>query len=89
MFHHETIDTTEFGRKRKLKSLIDSGEIVLAGNSSLKIYGTLDCYSGKRMKRKTRVFFKSAAEAISVGYRPCGHCMKDEYKKWKSNNMGA
>ncbi|WP_343748813.1 Ada metal-binding domain-containing protein [Fluviicola sp.] len=58
--------------------------IVLGGNRKGKIYGELDCISGKRMKRENRVFFASEAEAIGAGYRPCGHCMKESYQKWKN-----
>ncbi|MEL7002860.1 MAG: Ada metal-binding domain-containing protein [Bacteroidota bacterium] len=63
---------------------IKSGDITLAGNKRLKIYGRLDCKSGKRMKMENRVFFKSEAEAISESYRPCGSCMRSAYIKWKS-----
>ena len=61
----------------------------LGGNSQLKIYGTMDCYSAKRAVRhgtyqKVRVFFKDEATAIAAGYRPCGHCMKEKYKRWKA-----
>jgi len=69
MFHH--IELTN----RKLKSLINEGEIRFGGNKQLKIYGTLSCKSGKRMKKENRVFFISKEEAINEGYRPCGHCM--------------
>lgn len=58
--------------------------IRFGGNRKLKIYGTLHCKSGKRMKRANRVFFKSEEEAILFGYRPCGHCMKANYQKWKN-----
>jgi methylphosphotriester-DNA--protein-cysteine methyltransferase len=58
-------------------------QIVLGGNIKLKIYGTLSCKSGKRMKKQNRVFFVSEEEALGNGYRPCGHCMKANYKKWK------
>ncbi|MBV8327716.1 Ada metal-binding domain-containing protein [Chryseobacterium sp.] len=67
-----------------LKNKIRNGEICLGGNSTLKIYGRLQCKSGKRMKKENRVFFKNKTEALQNGYRPCGHCMKEEYKKWKS-----
>jgi methylphosphotriester-DNA--protein-cysteine methyltransferase len=80
MFHH-----AELG-KRKLKSLIKKCKIVFGGNKELKIYGTLPCSSGKRMKIENRVFFGSEKEAINLGYRPCGHCMKAEYQKWKERN---
>lgn len=55
---------------------IRHGEINFAGNAKLKIYGTLHCKSGKRMKKEHRVFFKDEAEAINVGFRPCGNCMR-------------
>ena len=62
--------------KRELKRLIDNGVIKFGGNKPLKIYGTLSCKSGKRIKTANRVFFKSEEEAIKNGYRPCGHCMR-------------
>ena len=80
MFYHIEL------KKRKLKLLIDKSEIVLGGSKRLKIYGRLSCKSGKRMKIENRVFFDSKMEAISRGYRPCGHCMKAEYQKWKQAN---
>ncbi len=64
--------------KRQLKSLA----IQFGGNAKLKIYGTLSCRSGRRMKRKNRIFFNNEAEAIENGYRPCGHCMREKYKQW-------
>lgn len=63
--------------------MIRRGEIMLGGNRRLKIYGTLGCVSGKRMKRENRVFFKSDAQARKMGFRPCGHCMNAAYKQWK------
>ena len=53
MLHHSELSS------RKLKALIDEREIVLGGNKQLKIYGTLSCKSGKRMKKENRVFFRS------------------------------
>ena len=67
--------------------LLDKNEIALAGNLKLKIYGTLHCSSGKKMKVQNRVFFSSAAEAIALGYRPCGHCLTVAYKQWKAFNL--
>lgn len=72
-------DITDAALRKKLRRK----ELVLGGNKKLKIYGTLHCLSGKRMKRENRVFFVSAEEAVALGYRPCGHCMKQEYKHWK------
>ncbi|MBF2709615.1 Ada metal-binding domain-containing protein [Flavobacterium soyangense] len=68
--------------ERDLRSKIKDKVITFGGNVKLKIYGTLKCKSGKRMKRENRVFFASENEAIKNGFRPCGHCMKIEYKKW-------
>lgn len=65
-----------------LLSKIKQKEIFFGGNRKLKIYGTLQCKSGKRLKRENRVFFSSENEALENGFRPCGHCMKLEYKKW-------
>ncbi|MGL4632236.1 MAG: Ada metal-binding domain-containing protein [Leadbetterella sp.] len=67
---------------RELQSKIRLREVCYGGNSKLKIYGTLHCKSGKRMKRENKVFFQSEQEAIKNGYRPCGHCMKTKYKEW-------
>jgi methylphosphotriester-DNA--protein-cysteine methyltransferase len=67
-----------------LRNKIRNREINFAGNSKLKIYGTLRCKSGKRMKRENRVFFMDADDATDNNYRPCGNCMKKEYKTWIS-----
>jgi methylphosphotriester-DNA--protein-cysteine methyltransferase len=68
----------------ELHNKIRRKEISVGGNIKLRIYGTLHCSSGKRMKKENRVFFSSETEAIEKGYRPCGHCMKKEYKIWKN-----
>ena len=65
----------------QLRQLIKEKILVLGGNMRLKIYGKLDCKSGKRMKRENRVFFSSATEATQAGFRACGHCMRAEYLK--------
>jgi len=70
--------------KRQLHQLIRSGKVVLGGNRKLKIYGKLSCKSGKRMLPKNRVFFTSESEAIHEGHRPCGHCMREAYREWKT-----
>lgn len=67
-----------------LRSKIRGKEISFGGNRKLKIYGLLNCTFGKRMNRENRVFFTSVLEAQQNHYRPCGHCMKDEYKKWNN-----
>jgi len=69
---------------RDLFNNIRRKQICLGGNRKLKIYGKLNCNSGKRMKTANRVFFQSESEAIEAGFRPCGHCMKVAYRQWKS-----
>ena len=78
MIKHSSITPTQ------LRSLIRSGKLAFAGNQRLKIYGTLSCSSGKRMKRENRVFFENETEANQGGYRPCGHCMKEQYRLWRA-----
>ena len=73
MIRHSDISDSD------LRSKIRKNEIPFGGNSKLKIYGVLGCASGKRMKRENRVFFTSEQEAKQNNYRPCGHCMTDEY----------
>ena len=82
MIKHTDFKNNEKG-KLKLRQLINKGKIILGGNMSLKIYGTLQCKSGKRMKRENRIFFSSEEEAITEGYRPCAHCMREKYLKWR------
>ena len=69
--------------KHEVFRLIKSKSIKFAGNKKLKIYGTLRCKSGKRMKKENRVFFLNEEEAIAVGFRPCGHCMAANYLNWR------
>jgi methylphosphotriester-DNA--protein-cysteine methyltransferase len=71
---------------KELRALIKAGVLTFGGNKKLKIYGKLNCASGKRMKKDNRVFFTSADEVKYFGYRPCGHCMRTEYKIWKQEN---
>tara|TARA_R110000822_G_scaffold46293_5_gene123329 strand:+ start:1300 stop:1563 length:264 start_codon:yes stop_codon:yes gene_type:complete len=78
MIKHKDIDDNELHQKIKRK------EIVYGGNINLKIYGTLQCKSGKRMKSKNRVFFKTIQQAKELGFRPCGHCLRADYKIWKN-----
>lgn len=61
----------------------------LGGNRRAKIYGRFDCPSALRALRqggyaKWRVFFADETTAIAAGYRPCGNCMRAEYKEWKT-----
>ena len=78
------LGSSKLDRLRKLSLLLKEGQITMAGNKKLKIYGTLSCKSGKRMLDKNRVFFDSEQEAMNLGYRPCGHCMRKKYLVRKS-----
>ena len=69
--------------RHELRQKIKNRSIQYAGNSRLKIFGLLNCSSGKRMKKENRIFFKTETEALAAGFRPCGHCMPDQYRKWK------
>jgi methylphosphotriester-DNA--protein-cysteine methyltransferase len=86
MINHTDLGSTPFARNRSLLKLIAEGQITLGGYCKNKIYGTLTCTSGKRIKPENRVFFKNEQEAIAAGYRPCGNCMSARYKQWKHNN---
>lgn len=77
MWRHRELTQSELHQKLKRQ------QILFAGNAQLKIYGRLTCASGKRMLKKNRVFFVDEQEAIAQGFRPCGHCMQQAYKKWK------
>ena len=77
MLRHHLIDD------RTLRRLIRTGEAAWAGNAQLRIYGRLDCKSGRRMKRQNRVFFGTDAAPLALGFRPCGHCLRREYLLWK------
>ncbi|MEP5363014.1 MAG: Ada metal-binding domain-containing protein [Reichenbachiella sp.] len=78
MIKHTDIDDNVLHQK------IKESEILYGGNLRLKIYGTLQCKSGKRMKAKNRVFFKTIEQAKELGFRPCGHCLPIDYKTWKN-----
>jgi len=86
---HIDLGDAPFARSRQLKSLINEGAILLGGNAKLRIYGKLNCSSGKRMKAENRVFFVSEAEAVEMGYRPCGHCMREAYGRWKFSSLSS
>lgn len=83
MIPHIQLSDTE------LRSKIRKLEICFGGNKRLKIYGLLHCTSGKRMSRENRILFISEKEALQNGYRPCGHCMREQYQSWKDNKKGG
>jgi methylphosphotriester-DNA--protein-cysteine methyltransferase len=63
---------------------------LLGGHYRTKVYGRLDCPSALSWLQRGntyprhRVFFADEATAIAAGFRPCGACMRDAYKKWRS-----
>jgi len=71
----------------ELRKKIRDGTVCFGGNARLKIYGKLNCTSGKRMKKGNRVFFQTQKEAVLQGFRPCGHCLKADYEKWKDGSV--
>ena len=73
----------------RLRRLVASGVIILAGNKKLRIYGQLSCRSGKRMHRDNRVFFADEDAALAAGFRPCGHCMRDAYLRWRQGRAAG
>jgi methylphosphotriester-DNA--protein-cysteine methyltransferase len=77
MYYHQHLNPLDFFR------LFRAGKITFAGYKRRKIYGTLKCKSGKRMRVANRVFFTSEQEALHAGYRPCARCMPTEYRVWK------
>lgn len=59
----------------KIGEIIESSEPgVYGGHKKGKIFGTLDCKAGIRMKKENRVFFHSLEDAVLEGYRPCKIC---------------
>jgi hypothetical protein len=65
----------------------------LGGNRD-GIYGHLDCPAALRALRNSpdtyrakRVFFADEASAVAAGYRPCGTCMREEYKAWRATQQ--
>ena len=77
MIRHDALDDDD------LRRLLAGGQIRYGGNRRLRIYGRLDCASGQRMKREQRVFFCDEVAARSAGFRPCGHCLRDAYRRWR------
>lgn len=64
----------------------------LGGNSRLKIYGRFDCPSALSAIRRfpgsyeaCRVFFPDEKTALAAGYRPCGNCMREQYREYKED----
>jgi methylphosphotriester-DNA--protein-cysteine methyltransferase len=66
---------------------------LFGGHRGTRIYGRLGCPSALRAIArggyvKQRVFFADEATAIAAGYRPCGVCLRGEYRAWKARVAG-
>lgn len=83
MIRHTSLGSTTYARLRTLAKLVQRETVTLGGHRPGKIYGRLDCRTGKRMKPENRVFFSCEAEAVTFGYRPCAVCLSEDYKAWK------
>ena len=63
----------------------------LGGHRRTRVYGRLDCPVALSLiargfdVRRHRVFFADEATAVAAGYRPCGACMHEEYRRWKAS----
>jgi hypothetical protein len=77
------------GKDRQIYSSDIPGS--LGGNGQMKIYGQLNCASAMRAVaagttyQRHRVFFADEATAIAAGYRPCGKCMREQYRAWRAS----
>lgn len=61
----------------------------LGGHRRSRIYGRLDCPSALRAIARGgyvahRVFFADEATARAAGYRPCGVCLREDYRAWRA-----
>lgn len=62
------------------------------GNSKLKVYGRLNCGTALATIRrfpgsyeKSRVFFADENTALAAGYRPCGNCLRKQYREYQTD----
>lgn len=63
---------------------------LFGGHAKQRIYGRLDCRAAGRALgradtyRRHRVFFADEAAALAAGYRPCGVCLRLQYRAWRA-----
>jgi hypothetical protein len=59
----------------------------LGGHRRSRVYGRLDCPSALRAIARggyvRQRVFADRATAIAAGYRPCGVCLREEYRAWR------
>ena len=61
----------------------------LGGHRGTKVYGRLDCRAAQASLArghyvKHRVFFADEETAVAAGFRPCGVCLPEQYRRWRS-----
>ena len=90
---------TDVSRRKRYRLLGPDGVEVLSttpgalgGHLRTRVYGRLDCPVALGLIRRgfdvrTRVFFADEATAIAAGYRPCGACLPEEYRRWKAQRL--
>jgi hypothetical protein len=64
------------------------------GHRRSRIYGRLDCPSGRRAIARGgyvshRVFFADEPAAVAAGYRPCAVCLPAAYAAWKAGGISG
>ena len=75
--------------------LVSEAPGALGGHRRTRVYGRLDCPVALSLiargyeVRRHRVFFADEATAIAAGYRPCGACLRDEYRRWKAASQNS
>lgn len=65
---------TNENREVTASNSIRTGNKKIVGNKNSKIYHYEDCPGALKMKEESRVFFISALEAKTAGFRPAGNC---------------
>lgn len=67
---------------------------LFGGNSQAKIYGRLDCPAALSAIRRfpgsyeaARVFFADEKTALAAGYRPCGRCLRAQYREYQADPL--
>jgi hypothetical protein len=88
---------TEVGTEKRYRLVDADGQEILSrrpgtlgGHRRTRVYGRLDCPVALSLiargfdVRRHRVFFADEETAVAAGYRPCGACLREEYRRWKA-----
>jgi hypothetical protein len=76
------------------RELLSTAPGTLGGHRRTRVYGRLDCpvalsLIARGFDMRHRVFFADEATAVAAGYRPCGACLRGEYRRWKASRDDA